>query len=124
MKNKNYEGLYNNLIENLNSIIWYNGIYEGLWKLKEDLLKSKDYGNYLSYGENDIQEKGSFPLYVYNHEEFDNSQFEIFWMLLVLKYGNYGTSPRTGWLELKNKKEIIEFIDTLTELSKEGSEIK
>ncbi len=124
MENKNYEGLYNNLIENLNSIIWYNGIYEGLWKLKEDLLKSKDYGNYLSYKESNIQKKGPLPLYVHNHEEFDNEQFEIFWMLLVLKYGDYGTSPRTGWLELTNKKEIIEFIDTLTELSKEGSEIE
>ncbi len=114
---KNNEELYNNLIENFNAIIWYNGIDEGLFKLKEDLLKAKDSGNYLSYSFNETKEKGFF---VYNHEEFNDSQFEIFWMLLVLMYGGYGTSPRTGWLELKNKKEIVKFIDNLTRLSKEG----
>ena len=52
-----------------------------------------------------------------NNEELYNNLIENF---NAIMYGGYGTSPRTGWLELKNKKEIVKFIDNLTRLSKEG----
>lgn len=92
------------LIYALNVIVFSNGIYEPLLKLKEDLINQKTDDNYLLIGE--------FPKY--KHEEFNDSQFEIFWMMLVLLYGDYGTSPRSGWLEMKNKEKIIEFIDKIT----------
>ena len=97
------------LIGVLDSITWYNGIYEGLLKLKEDLINQKTDGNYLRTDDN-LKEK---------HEEFDNDQFEIFWMMLVLLYGDYGTSPRSGWLYIENKEKIIEFIDKITKTSTE-----
>lgn len=53
-------------------------------------------------------------------ENFNDSQFEIFWMMLVLQFGDYGTSPRSGWLEMDNKNEIIKFIDDITKISLEG----
>lgn len=32
----------------------------------------------------------------------------ILWQLTVMLYGDYGTSPRYGWLEGKNKEKILE----------------
>ena len=92
------------LIETLDSIVWYNGIYEGLEKIKEDLLIQNTNDKYTRFGKTTE----------YKHEEFYDDQFEIFWMMLVLLYGNYGTSPRSGWLEMENKEKIIEFIDKIT----------
>lgn len=91
------------LIEILNSIVWYNGLYEPLYNLKKDI---------------EYEKKCSYTKYNHKlelkHEHFDDRQFEIFWMILVLKYGEYGTSPRSGWLLMENKKEIIKFIDDIT----------
>ena len=95
----------------LNSIVWYNGLYEQLLKLKEDIVKQKNNDNYLKINEN-LEPK---------FEGFNDAQFEIFWMMLVLLYGDYGTSPRTGWLLMENKEKIIKFIDDITKLSLEGS---
>ena len=92
------------LIYALNAIVFYNGIYEPLLKLKEDLINQKTDDNYLLIDE--------FPEYKY--EEYNDNQFNIFWMMLVLLYGDYGTSPRSGWLEMRNKEKIIEFIDKIT----------
>ena len=100
------------LIDALDGITWYNGIYEPLLKLKEDLINQKTDDNYLR---KDNFLKGK-------HKGFDDDQFEIFWMMLVLLYGDYGTSPRSGWLEMKNKEKIIEFIDKITITGVEADE--
>lgn len=93
---------YYNLISQLNAICWYNGVYEPLTKLREDIKNYKG-SNYLKFDDN-LQPK---------HKDFDNEQFEIFYMLLVLLFGNYGTSPRSGWLEMENRSKIIDFINKL-----------
>lgn len=100
---------YEQLIDVLDSITWYNGIYEPLLRLKKDLLDSNDNGIYMKW--NDKLE----PKYEY----FSDNQFEIFWMMLVLMFGDYGTSPRSGWLCLDKKEKIIEFIDKITKTSQE-----
>ena len=100
---------YEQLIDTLDSITWYNGLYEPLLRLKKDLLDSNDNGNYMKW--NDKLE----PKYEY----FSDNQFEIFWMMLVLMFGDYGTSPRSGWLCLDKKEKIIEFIDKITKTSQE-----
>lgn len=94
-----------NMYEILDSITWYNGIYEPLLKLKEIIS---------------IYDEDRF-IHVLRPEEdiFKNEQFEIFWMMLVLQYGDYGTSPRTGWLEMDNKTKIITFIDKITKTAQE-----
>lgn len=97
------------ILDILDSITWYNGIGESLIKLKEDLIKQNDNGNYLIIDHN----------LEYKNKEFADEQFEIFWMMLVLLYGNYGTSPRSGWLEIKNKDKIINFIDKITKTTQE-----
>lgn len=93
-----------NIIDVLDSIVWYNGIGDILLKLKEDITNSE--------GE-------TYSKLKYKYDEFSNNQFEIFWMMLVLMYGDYGTSPRSGWLNMENKNEIISFIDQITKTTKE-----
>ena len=97
------------ILDILDSITWYNGIGESLIKLKEDLIKQNYNGNYLIIDHN----------LEYKNKEFADKQFEIFWMMLVLLYGDYGTSPRSGWLEIKNKDKIINFIDKITKTTQE-----
>jgi lipoprotein NlpI len=96
---------YEQLIDVLDSITWYNDIYEPLLDLKKDLLNCDNKGNYTNCND--------------NLEYFYNEQFEIFWMMLVLMFGDYGTSPRSGWLYLDKKEKIIEFIDKITKTSQE-----
>lgn len=43
----------------------------------------------------------------------------ILWFILVCMFGNYGTSPRFGWIEKRN--EAIEFLNSLLS-DREGSE--
>lgn len=97
-----------NIIDILDSIVWYNGIGDILLKLKEDITNSE--GETYSKLKDDLK---------YKYDEFSNNQFEIFWMMLVLMYGDYGTSPRSGWLNMENKNEIISFIDQITKTTKE-----
>lgn len=89
-----------NMYEILDSITWYNGIYESLLKLKEIIsVYYEDKFIHVLRPEEDI---------------FKDEQFEIFWMMLVLQFGDYGTSPRYGWLEMDNKTKIVDFIDKIT----------
>lgn len=67
-------------------IVWYNG-------LDDIVIKWKDYKK-----EDDV------PYYAYepNPDDLISSvyrQLEMVWMYLVLCFGNYGTSPRSGWIE-------------------------
>lgn len=40
----------------------------------------------------------------------DDPVTELLWMILVIKFGNYGTSPRSGWIETKNKDRAISLL--------------
>ena len=63
-------------------IVWYNG-------LEDTVIKWKDY------------KEGDKPPYEYDDSisRGGNYQLQIVWMYLVLCFGNYGTSPRSGWIE-------------------------
>lgn len=91
------------LLDTLNSVIWYNGLYSFLFEIKYDI-------------ENDIgiDEVGQFTLNEYEdrHENIDEQE-EIFWMILVLLFGDYGTSPRRGWLYIQNKDGILKFLNAI-----------
>lgn len=47
------------------------------------------------------------------YEVEHDKQDEIYWMICVLLFGNYGTSPRYGWIE--DIAGFRAFLDTLTE---------
>ena len=85
------------LIQVLNTVVWYNGYEEDLKQIKEEISQL------------------SPDKYSYHYDYGDDMGMEIIWMILVLLFGEYGTSPRSGWLEVKNKDDIISFIDQLCE---------
>ena len=64
-------------------IVWYNG-------LEEIVIEWKDY------------KKGDDAPYWKYQPGLDGcgyGQLEAVWMYLVLCFGEYGTSPRSGWIE-------------------------
>jgi hypothetical protein len=71
----------------LESIIWYDGHYEWLRTMRddmEDLLKSDD--KYVNY------------CYPFDTTEWHSEKHTIY-MLLVGMFGDWGTSIRSGWIE-------------------------
>ena len=44
---------------------------------------------------------------------YDYGQLEIIWMFLVYMFGDYGTSPRTGWIDKENFKDVADYIDMI-----------
>jgi len=55
-------------------------------------------------------------LYRWNlhNDPFSRSQLEVLNIILVTLFGDYGTSPRTGWIE--KKQECKEFLDKIIEM--------
>lgn len=79
-------------------VLWYNGHEEAIAALVKELL-------FLSEGHRGIP--GDHIVYpeklakLYGWDDSDH-QVHIFWSYLVMKFGNYGTSPRYGWLSIHN----------------------
>lgn len=71
MESKEYSELENAL----QSVVWYNGLYEELLKWKE------------------VKPKRDIVTI-----DVDDPQLQVFWMIAVELFGDYGTSPRTGWI--------------------------
>lgn len=87
------------LYDALESIIWYNGHYEWLKELRDELAKRQEFEFY------------NCPLDV---SEWHTEKHAI-WMLLVGMFGDWGTSIRSGWIE--NFEGCIKFIDAICEES-------
>ena len=66
--------------------LWYNGLEDDIYKLIEALRNA------------------SMNLFRPDWIKSDGSTdvLELLWMILVLKYGDYGTSPRSGWIDAEN----------------------
>ena len=45
-------------------------------------------------------------------DEYEYDKLEIIWMICVFMFGDYGTSPRYGWIE--DVDEFREFINDVT----------
>lgn len=69
------------LIDALDSVTWYNGLAATIRGWTE-LEPSKQTGCILC------------PECCWKDE-----QLQVFWMIAVFMFGNYGTSPRSGWIE-------------------------
>ena len=87
------------MFDALENIVWYNGHYEWLKELRDDLSTRKEFENY------------TWPIDV---SEWYTDKHAI-WMLLVGMFGDWGTSIRSGWIE--KHKECVSFIDALCENS-------
>lgn len=86
----------------LDSVVWYNGY----WEIVNEW----------------IDELGRLPKgnTTYRPKVIVNDGLEVLWMICVLLFGNYGTSPRSGWVE--NTEQCREFLIWLTKNTKEYEE--
>ena len=100
------------LLSALQSVVFYNGLSEQLKVAKEHLLTQKQK---IKDGEFDVNTCRPDCLCSFDNDGNSNDfeQFEVFWMLLVLMFGDYGTSPRYGWINCEQIDDAILFIDWL-----------
>lgn len=98
------------LINALDSITWYNGLAEIIVKWKDEhYFDESAYG--LSWNWNTFE----------NYNPETRNQLQIIWMICVELFGEYGTSPRSGWIEPESKDDFYKFIDDITETYREYS---
>ena len=92
--------LDNNIIENdvtaLADVLSYNGYDDEIIKIYE-YIKNNNQEFHVSYLETLPNDVDSPP--------------RIFWSYLSMKYGDYGTSPRFGWIDNENKNTILEQLE-------------
>lgn len=93
-------------------VLYYNGYKEVIYEL-------------ISYIESNEDVYGiSQPNFLGN--DYDDP-LRILWSVLVMLYGDYGTSPRTGWIEKDRKKECLNALkawqDTFPNLNDDDEEI-
>ena len=93
---------YKELIDAIACIVCYNGY--------EDVLK--DVSDYIKYYKQDEFRCISYPKKIlkgYKVDEFTN----IVWALMVIMFGDYGTSPRFGWIGIENKDKALSFLNSI-----------
>lgn len=96
-------GIYSwNIVNSIDSWIWYNCLGEGVTELIEVLELYPD------------KYQDDFDPYftaLNNWRVRWWEQLEPLFMIIVCLFGNYGTSPRSGWIERKNMKKCIRFLE-------------
>ena len=112
MKNKKTSVNVEDLLDALDSITWYNTY------LAEELVRWKEPGYLGEYKDGML----SFPQEASDRwlENGTYYQFQFFWMMCVLLFGDYGTSPRYGWIE--DLDGFNWFIDQITKTHQEHPE--
>lgn len=94
------------ILDALDSVVWYNGIYEEITRLIE-YIKSERGKDYITCPHEILDKSDAFT--------------KTAWFLLVCMYGDYGTSPRSGWVEKPN--EAIQFLERICKTSKEAEQV-
>lgn len=87
-------------LESLLDVGYYNG-------LKEEI---KEISSYIR--ENSMITDSAiirFPSFLTDYDF--NHYLRVLWSVLVMEYGDYGTSPRFGWLYIENVKTLSDEID-------------
>ncbi len=131
IEEKKWDTLVDNLGLSVNELIYaiqtacaYNGLYEA-------------FEDWIAYGDNIVAENKkkhneyyniSCPLDVcpFRHcgkeiDEDDYAQLQIIWMICVLLYGDYGTSPRFGWIDSDKWSNCKDFLYVLVMHMQYGS---
>lgn len=87
------------------SVAWYNGYDDEFDKVL----------NYLKEQQKIIDENEAYLSEIVRPDFIttDNSMMELYWMLLVQDFGDYGTSPRSGWIY---RDELDDCINHITEM--------
>ena len=87
---------YENLMYGVTLVCYYNGLYELASDMVIILKEAKPYKNYSITRPDSIGDP--------------NSLMGILWSILVVNFGDYGTSPRYGWIECEHLDECIDFL--------------
>ncbi len=90
----------NDLLDALDSVTWYNG-------LAEEIIEWKNLP------------KDNFGIV---YPGIDNPQIEVIWMICCVLFGDYGTSPRSGWIT--DITGFHEFIDIITKTQQEHNKLE
>lgn len=88
-----------NIIDALDSVTWYNGLFDPILEWKKI---------------------GAFTGPPHNYGGLDDreqTQLQVIWMICVCLFGDYGTSPRYGWII--DTDGFYDFIDKITATYKE-----
>ena len=95
----------------LENIIWYNGHYEWLKELRDELAK---------FSESNIAKHRNFTCPIDTKDWYTDKH--AVWMVLVGMFGDWGTSIRSGWIE--KIPECIDFINDICKMSWEEDDGK
>lgn len=102
----------NKLLAGLNSVVWYNG-----WGGTINLLK--DYIN-------NYQPKSKYDSIPWPEHILGNYISDLFprivWFLMVEMFGDCGTSPRVGWINIDKKDDAIAFLENISKTYNEFGE--
>lgn len=97
------EQMESGVINAINAIVWYNGYYDELRKLKKYISESIN---------SDVDKYSNAPIPDFISDEYDTDHaIRIIWSLMVYMFGSYGGSPRYGWIEKRD--DAIAFIDMI-----------
>lgn len=97
------EDSYDTILGALQGVIAYNGLKDAITTVKHSIeLELSLHHNY--WDRNNVGRPSSTK---------GNEQFEVIWMLLVQMFGDYGTSPRWGWINLDRLEDALEFVNLL-----------
>lgn len=92
-------------IDSFLSLAFYNGYEEDVRDIRQSLYKA------FSFDPDDKWKTVSRPNW---KERCGRDKIEefggIFWSWLVLQYGDYGTSPRFGWIYAENARRLYNII--------------
>ena len=102
----------NELLNALDSVTWYNSWGEVINSLKDYI------NNYKPKSKYDTIPWPKDILGEYNCDHFPR----IIWFLMVEMFGDCGTSPRVGWIDIDKRDEAIVFLENISKTYNECGE--
>ena len=95
----------NYMIEALDAVTWYNGLAPFVFAWKD--IPAGEYSKHV------LPPEG----YGCNDDEDARGQLQVIWIIAVMLFGDYGVSPRFGWIE-----KIDEFHQWILDITKTWQE--
>ena len=92
------------LIDALDSVTWYNGLAEYIREWTEGKHLCANVCDDIVLNTDDYSKL----------DERTRAQIEVIWMICVCLFGDYGTSPRSGWIDRENEQHFHNFITAIT----------
>lgn len=101
------EDCYDTILEAMRSVLWYNTLTPAFIDVKQALERELSKKVYSIWDCDNVGRPDT--------ENCKNEQFEVFWILIVQMFGNYGVSPRHGWVDNDRLKDALDFVNMLLE---------